>query len=87
MMSEQAIGPVAVTLEWRWHTEKCAALMLGRVELAQICKGYSNEWFYTLRFIENNERAAGSRKTSVAAMAVCVDHAMKVIGGAKEIWR
>ena len=70
-----------VTLEWQWRTEKFAVLMLGRVELAQICKGYSSgEWFYMLQFIENNEREAGSRKTSVAAMAVCVDHAIKILG-------
>ena len=67
-------------LRWFEHDATFHRLLVGRIELAQICRGQAvGDWFYTLRFTTSDERTSYSCKTRVEAETVCETHARKVL--------
>jgi hypothetical protein len=60
-MSQDQTTPAT---RWKWHDETFASLMLGRVQLAQISRGSSRHWSWTLFFCD---RAAKRRNIGATA--------------------
>lgn len=68
------------TLRWERRSTGFFALVLGRIEIAQISKATASEnWFYTLRFCAAGERASYSVPTEAEAKAIAEHHAARVL--------
>jgi hypothetical protein len=78
-MAEQPVQATTPPPRWKWHDETFASLMLGRVQLAQISRGSSRHWSWTLFFCDRGERPTYSSEDKGEAMAVAEDHARKVL--------
>jgi hypothetical protein len=74
--------PQTCAIRWVEHEPGFLSLMLGRVELAQISRGTSGHWFWSLRLCQVRqlgERVSSSSPTEAEARAVAEEHARKVL--------
>jgi hypothetical protein len=67
------------TLRWVEHDPDFFSLMVGRIALAQISRGTSGHWFWSLNYCRGDERSAYSAPTEAEARAVAEKHARKVL--------
>lgn len=66
-------------LRWKLHSDDFASLMLGRVQVAQISRGTSGNWYWHLFFCRPPERESYGDASRDVAIAEAESHARKIL--------
>ena len=71
---------ITVTPRWERRSPDLQTLRLGRIELAQLSRARSGEWFVTLWFTRDYDGPSVSCATESTARALAEAHARRVLG-------